>query len=285
MEKNLFRNSVVLCTIALMFCVAIGSAVDVNEVKQLAKVNNEVGYTSYTDITNISVWDVWNISNDHSSIQLLIDVRTNEEWNSSWLDTPYPESPIHYPLTTLQTTEGLQEFINLYNNSDIIFTCKGGGRSWQAAVILANDINFTGIISNMIGGITAWIAAGLPVRTNADPNAPVIDGQTKVKVRKLHDFTFNATDPNNDGVKYFIDWGDNLTQWTDFDYSSKEITVSHSWKKQGTVNITAKAVDFYGNESALATLQIKITLPRTNSAKILFLEFLERLMDRLPIHY
>ena len=281
MENKLFRNSLVLCIIALMFCVTFGSAIDVVVNKQITEAYNNVGYTSYTDITNITVWDVWNMSNDHSSIQLLVDVRTNEEWNSSWLDTPYPESPIHYELALLQNATGLQEFINLYNNREIIFTCKGGGRSWQAANILANDINFTGILYNMMGGITAWIAAGLPVRTNANPDAPVINGSIKVKIRKVHDFTFNSTDSNNDGVKYFIDWGDGLIQWTDMNYSSKEITASHSWKKQGTVNITAKAVDFYGNESGLATLEI--TVPRTNSVNILFLEFLEKLMNRFPI--
>lgn len=273
----------VLCTVALMLCVAFGSAGDVVVNKQLTMTYNEAGYTSYTNITNITVWDVWNISNDHSSIQLLVDVRTNEEWNSSWLDTPYPESPIHYELALIQNETGKQEFINLYNNREIIFTCKVGGRSLQAAVIIANDINFTGTLYNMIGGITTWEAAGLPVRTNANPDAPVIDGRTKVKVRKLYNFTFNATDPNNDGVKYFIDWGDNTSQWTDYDYSSKNITVSHSWKKQGTVNITAKAVDFYGNESALATFEIKITLPRTFPGKTLFLELLEKLIDRFPL--
>jgi rhodanese-related sulfurtransferase len=282
MQNNLYKSSLVLCTVALMFFVAFGSAVDVGVNKQLTEAYNEVGYTSYTDITNITVWDVWNMTNDHSSIQLLVDVRTNEEWNSSWLDTPYPESPIHYELALLQVNETLQEFINLYNNSEIIFQCKSGGRSWQAAKILAGDSNFTGTIYNMMGGITAWIAAGLPVRTNANPDVPIIDGLTRVKVNKLYDFTFNATDPNNDGVKYFIDWGDNFSQWTDYDYSSKEITVSHSWSKPGTAYITAKAIDFYGNESDLATLEI--TVPRTTfSVKILFLEFLEKLMDRFPL--
>jgi len=282
MKNNLFRNSLVLFTAALMFASIFGSAVGTGDIENKQVLGNNVALNTNGDWGNYTYWEVWNLTNDHSSLQIPVDVRTNEEWNSSWLDTPYPESPIHYELARLQNPTGLQEFINIYDGKDIIFTCKGGSRSLQACIILANS-SFTGIIHDMPGGIIGWQAAGLPVRTNANPDAPVIDGLTKVKVNKLHNFTFNSTDPNNDGVKYFIDWGDNFSQWTDYDYSSKEITVSHSWSKRGTVNITAKAVDFYGNESNLSTLEIKITLPRTFSVKILFLEFIEKLMDRFPL--
>jgi rhodanese-related sulfurtransferase len=284
MRNRYFKNSLALFTAALMFAGIFGSAVGAGGIENKQALGTDI----YNDVTlntnvgwgNYTVWDVWNLTNDHSSIQLPVDVRTNEEWNSSWLDTPYPESPIHYPLTTLQTTTGLQAFIDLYDGKDIIFTCKGGGRSAQACIILANS-SFTGTINNMKGGITAWIAAGLPVRTNANPNAPDIDGSTSIRVKRAYDFKFNATDPNEDGVKYFIDWGDNFTKWTDYDYSGKQVTVSHTWTKRGNYIVRAKAVDFYGNESDWAILEI--TVPRTISVKILFHEFLERLLERFPL--
>jgi rhodanese-related sulfurtransferase len=278
MRNRYFKNSLALFTAALMFAGIFGSAVGAggNENKQVINVepkNTKVVWGNYT------VWDVWNLSNDHSSIQLLVDVRTNEEWNASWLDTPYPEEPIHYPLTLLQTTTGLQDFINLYNGKDIIFTCKGGGRSKQACVILGNS-NFTGILNNMLGGITAWIAAGLPVRQNADPNAPVINGPTSVKAKKVINFKFYATDPNNDGVKLFIDWDDNTTKLTEYGYSGQQVTLSHKWTKMGSCIVKAKAIDFYGKESNWTILEL--TVPRTISVKILLHEFLDRLLERFP---
>lgn len=136
----------------------------------------------------------------------------------------------------------------------------------------------------MGGGIVAWIAAGFPVRQNAPPNAPVIDGLTRVKVNKVYDFTFNATDPNKDGVKYFIDWGDGFSEWTEYNYSSKDITVSHTWRKKGITYITAKTMDFYGNESDWATLEVIVPKNKAFNHNFNLIEWLfERFPNKFPL--
>lgn len=210
-------------------------------------------------IIGISVYEAWDLlTNTSNGIQIPIDLRTDGEWNTGWLDTPYPECPIHYPLAWLQNATRLQEFLEKYGDKEVVLYCKtGGGRCKQALMILS-ETNFSGIIYYISGGIVAWMAAGFPIRTNAPPNAPDIDGPTKIKVNKQYNFTFNATDPNNDGVKYFIDWGDGFSQWTEYNYSSKDITVSHTWSKKGITNITAKTMDFYGNESDWGYLEVTI---------------------------
>ena len=100
-----------------------------------------------------------------NGIQIPIDVRTDEEWNEERIDTPEPENPVHYCLDLLQDPTGLQEFVDEYDDKEIIFYCKAGGRSNDAVDILIEKIvlnEFDGTIHNMIGGIDAWKDAGYP---------------------------------------------------------------------------------------------------------------------------
>lgn len=63
-------------------------------------------------IIGISVYEAWDLlTNTSNGIQIPIDLRTDEEWNEGFIDTPYPECPIHYPLAQLQNSSGLQEFL------------------------------------------------------------------------------------------------------------------------------------------------------------------------------
>ena len=72
---------------------------------------------------------------------------------------------------------------------------------------------------------------GIPI--NNPPEAPLIDGPPSGKVDVEYEYTFNATDPEGDPVMYFIDWGDNDTEWTEFSDSGEEITLKHSWIEEG----------------------------------------------------
>ncbi len=45
-------------------------------------------------------------------------------------------------------------------------------------------------------------------------------------------FTVSAIDPENDGIFYMIDWGDDTTTITDLNESEEEIIVSHIWNKK-----------------------------------------------------
>jgi hypothetical protein len=98
-------------------------------------------------------------------------------------------------------------------------------------------------------------------RNNQPPDAPTIDGQTRGKVGKEYEYTFNATDPNDDDVKYCIDWGDNTTEWTRYNPSGTDVKVKHTWSKKGDYTIRAKAVDVYDAESGWGTLDV--TMPKS----------------------
>ncbi len=93
---------------------------------------------------------------------------------------------------------------------------------------------------------------------NLPPDAPIIGGQTSGKAGKEYEYTFNATDPDGDPVMYYIDWGDNNTDWTEYGDSGEEISLKHTWMQQGTYTIRAKAKDINGVEGPEGTLDVSM---------------------------
>jgi hypothetical protein len=119
---------------------------------------------------------------------------------------------------------------------------------------------------------------GIPI--NNPPTAPTIKGETSGKAGKEYEYTFNATDPDDDDVKYYINWGDNTTYETDFNTSSTDVIVKHNWAENGTYNVTAKAEDINGAEGPEKTLTVKITIPRSRTLNY---SLLQRMFERFPL--
>jgi len=104
---------------------------------------------------------------------------------------------------------------------------------------------------------------------NHPPNTPTINGPISGKPNIEYDFTFNATDPDRDIIMYVIDWGDNITEWTDYVDSGMEILLNHTWNETGVYTIKAQAIDIYGAVSDWGTLVV--TIPRNKAtSNILF---------------
>lgn len=77
----------------------------------------------------------------------LIDVRSSQEWGRS-----HAVGAVHLPLDQF-------DLAALPPDTDLIFICASGGRSLQAARLVAS----TGReVYNVVGGMTAWQAMGLP---------------------------------------------------------------------------------------------------------------------------
>ena len=72
------------------------------------------------------------------------------------------------------------------------------------------------------------------ITINQLPNAPTIDGPTSGSAGTSYTYTFTATDPDGDDVKYYIDWGDGDTEWTGFSASGIPVVVSHTWGEEDT---------------------------------------------------
>ncbi len=117
-----------------------------------------------------------------------------------------------------------------------------------------------------------------PYPINNPPDTPIIDGPPTGRVGVDYEFTFHATDPEGDDVKYFIDWGDNNSEWTDYYPSCTNVTVKYTWSEKGTYKIQAKAKDSYGAESTWRFLIVNIPKTRTT-----FNSFLLRFLEQFPI--
>ncbi len=80
---------------------------------------------------------------------ILLDVREPDEWQSG-----HAPGALHIPLGDLDPDR--------VTGSEIVVVCRSGNRSGKAAVRLAES----GIsVRNMVGGMQAWAAEGLPVVT------------------------------------------------------------------------------------------------------------------------
>ena len=114
------------------------------------------------------------------------------------------------------------------------------------------------------------------------PLKPIISGPSSGKPGRTYTYTFVTSEPDNDSVYYFIDWGDGTnSSWIGPYQSNEEIQVTHKWNKKGTYEIQAKAKDEHGMESDWGTLQV--SMPRTISFNSLFLKLLEKFPHAFPI--
>jgi rhodanese-related sulfurtransferase len=126
--------------------------------------NNFMKDTTIDGYVNLTVEEVWDLINDPTNgIQILIDVRTPEEYFYERIYTSsFLEKPRLFPLYIIESNElFLRFFIILYRDNEIILYCRSANRSFDATKILI-DNDFSGTIYNMMGGITEWKQSGLP---------------------------------------------------------------------------------------------------------------------------
>ena len=114
---------------------------------------------------------------------------------------------------------------------------------------------------------------------NTIPNTPIITGKTQGRIRTLYDYTITTTDPDQDNIRYHIDWGDNTYTDTDFYVSGEEFKISHIWGVEGDYSIRVKAIDDSGYDLQSYWATLTITLPCSYKP---IPQFLELLFQRFP---
>lgn len=114
--------------------------------------------------------------------------------------------------------------------------------------------------------------------SNTAPDVPTITGETHGKVRTLYTYSFITIDPEEDEIRYWIEWGDNKTTNTTYYKSGQEVNISHIWGNKGTYNVRVKAIDEHHKESDWANLSV--TMPC--SYNIPFQQFWMKLLERFP---
>ena len=110
-----------------------------------------------SQIPEIDAVDAESGSSDH----VLLDVRETDEWQAG-----HAPGALWIPLGELERARFEIPF-----NKQIVCVCRSGARSARAAEAL---ISWGFEASNMVGGMRAWAAAGLPVVRDDDTPGEVI---------------------------------------------------------------------------------------------------------------
>jgi hypothetical protein len=118
---------------------------------------------------------------------------------------------------------------------------------------------------------------------NNPPDKPTISGPTTGKPNIDYNFTFVTTDPENNDVYYYVEWGDgNNSNWVGPYPSVLEVVLNHTWYTGGKHTVRVKAKDIFNEESDWETLEID--LPRNIiSIGMNFLKLLEIILHHFPI--
>jgi len=112
-------------------------------------------------------------------------------------------------------------------------------------------------------------------QSNRAPGKPSIEGPTSGSADTPYNYTFNANDPDNDSLFYYIKWGDGYVEHWEGPYpSGEDAVISHIYANKGTFLIEAKVKDTNDFESDWTTLNV--TMPRNiDNINSLFYRFLE----------
>ena len=81
-------------------------------------------------------------------------------------------------------------------------------------------------------------------RAPAIPGAPV--GPGVGMTGESLNFIVVTTDPESDSVRYQVDWGDGLGNWTALLASAESCPVAHTWSASDTYAIRVQAEDAHG---------------------------------------
>jgi len=118
---------------------------------------------------------------------------------------------------------------------------------------------------------------------NEPPAIPSVDGPSKGKPNTEYEYSISSSDPENENLYYYIDWGDGSSDSDLGPYSSDEdITKTHTWSEKEDYTIRVKAKDTNGLESDWGTFETSIPLTR-NKQIIENTNIIERILDNFPI--
>ena len=100
------------------------------------------------------------------------------------------------------------------------------------------------------------------------PNTP--QGPMWGQPEKIYSFTTFSTDPEENRIRYLVDWGDGIKEWTEYASSGTIIDISHAWNENGDYGITVESEDEYGANSTwspTANITIEATPPTISMIK------------------
>jgi len=104
------------------------------------------------------------------------------------------------------------------------------------------------------------------------PSPPIIDGNIYCIIGQSYPYMFQSSDPEDNDVYYYIEWGDGTpSKWLGPYESGKTIVIDHKWYKYGSYTIKAKAKDSTGAMSDWTNSPLTVTVSKSRDTSLTFL--------------
>lgn len=140
--------------------------------------------------------------------------------------------------------------------------------------------------SNSVGNSDSTPASDtLTITGNSAPNKPSKpSGPASGEANTPITYSTSTTDPDNDKVSYWFDWGDGQNSgWVGPYDSGQTASESHTWTSTGLYQIKVKAKDINDLESAYSDT-LSVNIPRSRNFDNLNLyRFIYRLVELFPL--
>jgi C1A family cysteine protease len=112
-----------------------------------------------------------------------------------------------------------------------------------------------------------------PNHLPAKPSKP--EGTTEGQRWKAYTYKFTASDPDDDTIKYYIDWGDGNTSHTeDYVKSGETISMEYTWMDSGTYEVKYMVKDEHGLESEESD-PLSVHMPKNKAIEPALMKILE----------
>ena len=173
---------------------------------------------------------------------------------------PVADQPWNVARTADISGDGIDDVLvgTLYNNYYCYFLngtdgselCSKNYYEPVDAIMAIPDVVNDGSMEMVVGGRDGKVACFSGGLVTNPPEAPDIDGPVIGIVGIEYEYYFSTTDPDEDDVYYYIEWGDGqVDEWVG-PYKSGELAkVSHTWTSPDDYEIRAKAKDTNDAES------------------------------------
>ena len=111
---------------------------------------------------------------------------------------------------------------------------------------------------------------------NYAPNIPSEPtGQSEGEINVEYIYTTATTDPEDEQIYYWFEWGDGTNSgWTDPYNSGEEVNAKHKWTREKLYLVKVKAKDIHGAESCWSD-PLRVYMPRKRAINNQILSLLE----------
>jgi hypothetical protein len=232
---------------------------------------------SESPLDDIIFFKSWIIEKGPAATDMFVNIDF-QEWGMT-----HHDSDDYYPYVE---KSGANHQVIIVGWKDDQFIDKGG--YWICKNSWGSDWGYDGFFNIVYGSMNIvecldWIeydpeSYDWPNEPNP-PSETTITGKTNGKFKTEYEYTFNAVDPENNDLKYYISWGDGTWEWTEYYPSGEDVTVNHTYNKEGNFSVAALAMN---TNNSIGPWGMKdISMPKIKQHNN-FNNLFERLFYRFP---